>query len=244
MESSIQRNCVHYSKAQGKSSPSAAEALNILWTGAWLLSLYHSGPWLRSRLFAVNGILPLLSAQLKFAFRNWQRLQVRSWEGSVQVHKGWKPFFAWRGHGWGTPWGSRGVSLSLPALHSRWLLESGQAKAKCRRQGGRAALATIPPGSCNGHFTAAPAHPTAESGLLISKHFHIFSRIISLFALSPSHWPLFPSHKPNKLIAKWCVYHFYNNVMKHLSKFIRTRLRSWIKPRYTDKCCKEQGIGT
>lgn len=186
------------------------------------------------------GILPLLSAQLKFAFRNWQRLKVCSWEGSMQVYKGWRPCFAWRDHSWETPWGSRGVSPS--ALHGHRLLESGQAKAKCRWGCGRAALATIPPGSCNGPFMAAPAHPTAETCLLISKYFYIFRKWTSPFALSPSHQALFPSHKPNNLIAKRCVCNFYNNIMKHLSKFIRTRLRSWIKPLYTNKCCKELGI--
>jgi len=55
--------------------------------------------------------LPLFSVQLKFAFRNWKRLEVCSWEGSMQVHKGWSPCFAQRDHSWGTPW-ERGASPS------------------------------------------------------------------------------------------------------------------------------------
>lgn len=144
------------------------EALNILWPEAWLLNLYHSGLGCTPACLWSMGILSLLSSQLEFAFRSWQRLKVCRWEGSTQVHNGWRPCFAWRDHSWRTPRGS------LTPLYGHWL-QMGEWESSTRME------------SCDGHFMSAPAQPTADSCLLVSKYFYIFSKIITLFALSPSH---------------------------------------------------------
>lgn len=167
----------------GEVIPLCSRTTRILGTGDWLLSSDHSSPGWAPACLRSMGVLPLLPAQLKFAFRNWQRLEVCSWEGSTQVHDGWRPCSAWSPEV-GTLWGSRGVPLSLDA--PEWTGQSQVQELQFHL----------------GVQWPLWLHTQQQGWLLISKYFHIFSRRISSFALSPSHQPLFPSHKHNDLMAK------------------------------------------
>lgn len=118
--------------------------------------------------------------------------------------------------------------VEMPLPHQ--MLQSGQDKAKCRWENSYSST-----WECNGHSGCTPNSRADFSSANISTFLAEESApLLSAlpFNLSSPHistttqWP------------KWRVSNFYNNIMKQFSKLIRTRLRSWIKPLYTEKCCK------
>lgn len=123
--------------------PTLQQNHSDLGKGGWLLTLYHSSPGCAPACLWSMGILPLLSAQLKFAFRIGRGLKFAAGKAPRRCMKDGDPALLGDQR-----WGHCGeAEVSCP----HQVLQSGQDKAKCRGENSYNST-----WECNGHSGCTP----------------------------------------------------------------------------------------